>query len=563
MTLADVLAAVERERTLTATRRRDLVSAVKRVAILLGDEPAAIPLDMPAISAPLAAVNPVSVGLTVKTFGNIRSNFLAAAKASGLMPVKVKCGGKPVLSPAWVDLFARLSGRRAHIGLSRLARYASARGLAPQEINDQVIADLIAAVREQSLHPRPTVLHRQVALIWNEAARDPALGLRPVTVPSYRAPQRIDWARLPKAFRQDVDAHLSWCGACDPFAADARPRPLAPRSLRLRRDQIHAAVTALVEAGIKPSAIRSLADLVSPDHFKRILRRRLESVSGEENTFNLALGKALIQIASEWVKVDAQVFAELKRLVGKMPVPVSALTGKNKRALRQFDDPAVLRRLYSLPERLWIEVRRAQPHRLTLAKAQAALAIAILSYMPLRPQNLAALEFDTHLFMREGADAISSLEVPGHEVKNRMELGFDIPPRVAKMLLEYRNRIAPKILGRRPARLFVNVDGQPKNQATVASLVITYARKRAGIVLTPHQFRHLSAKRVLDRYSGEYETVRQFLGHKSIKTTVGAYAGIDCRRAARRHQQLVEEALAAETKPRGRRRDHQTRHVEE
>jgi hypothetical protein len=383
VTLAGVLAALERETNLTATRRRDLVSAVKRVAILLGDEPAAIVLDMPVISGLLAAVNPVAVGITSKRFANIRSDFLAAVKAAGLMPVKVKSGGKPGLSPAWVDLFARLSGRRAHIGLSRLARFASARGLAPQEINDEVLADLIAAVREQSLCPRPTVLHRQVALIWNEAAQDPALGLRPVTVPSYRSPKRIDLTRLPQAFRQEVEIHLSWCAVCDPFAADARPRPLAPRSLRLRRDQIHAAVTALVESGIKPSAIRSLADLVSPDHFKRILRRRLDSVSGAENTFNLALGKALIQIAHEWVKVDAQVFAELKRLVGKMPAPVMTLTDKNKRALRQFDDPVVLRRLYRLPERLWIEARRdKKPNFRTLAKAQAALAIAILIPLP-------------------------------------------------------------------------------------------------------------------------------------------------------------------------------------
>ena len=103
------------------------------------------------------------------------------------------------------------------------------------------------------------------------------------------------------------------------------------------------------------------------------------------------LGKALIQIAHEWVKVDAQVFAELKRLIGKMPAPVMALTDKNKRALRQFDDPAVLRRLYALPERLWIEARRdKKPNFRTLAKAQAALAIAILCYMPLRLQNLAS-----------------------------------------------------------------------------------------------------------------------------------------------------------------------------
>jgi len=540
-----VLAALEHDDNLTGTRRRDLVSAVKRVATLLGDEPAAIPLDMGAISAGLAAVNPVAVGITTKRLANIRSDFLAGAKASGVMPVKP--GSKSPLSRAWIDLFQRLSGRRALIGLSRLARHASARGIAPKDINDEVIRDLIAAVREQSLCPRPTVLHRQMAQIWTEAARDPALGLRPVTVPSYRTPKRIDWAHLPKAFRQEVDEHLAWCGVCDPFAVDARPRALAPRSLRLRRDQIHAAVTALVESGIKPSAIRSLADLVSPDHFKRILRRRLDSVSGEENTFNLALGQALIQIAHEWARVDAPVFAELKRLVGKMPAPVMALTDKNKRALRQFDDPAVLRRLYSLPERLWIEARRDKtPNFRTLAKAQAALAVAILCYMPLRLQNLTALEFDTHLFMRDGARAISTLELPASEVKNRTEAGFDIHPAVAKMLIEYRDRFAPKVIGRRPTRLFVNADGTPKNQATVACLIMTYLRRRAGIVLTPHQFRHLSAKVVLDVEPGGFETVKQLLGHKSIKTTVGAYAGIDSRRAARRHQHLVERTLAAQ-----------------
>ena len=64
-----MLAALERDGKLTATRRRDLVSAVKRVANLLGDEPAAIPLDMAAISARLAAVNPVAVGITTKTIG--------------------------------------------------------------------------------------------------------------------------------------------------------------------------------------------------------------------------------------------------------------------------------------------------------------------------------------------------------------------------------------------------------------------------------------------------------------------------------------------------------------
>ena len=106
------------------------------------------------------------------------------------------------------------------------------------------------------------------------------------------------------------------------------------------------------------------------------------------------------------------------------------------------------------PDRLWAEVKRdAKPNFRTLVKAQAALAVAILSYMPLRLQNLAALTFDVHLFMREAPGAISSLELPAGEVKNRRELAFDIPSDLAKMLIEYRNRIAPKIIGRRPEQV--------------------------------------------------------------------------------------------------------------
>jgi integrase len=185
-------------------------------------------------------------------------------------------------------------------------------------------------------------------------------------------------------------------------------------------------------------------------------------------------------------------------------------------------------------------------------KAQAALAVGILCYMPIRPQNLWALKFDEHVFLHEGRGAVSSLELPAHEVKNRTALAFDIPPHLAKMLIEYRNRLAPKVIGRRPDRLFVKADGGAKNQWSVAWLIRTYLRKRAGLQLSPHQFRHLGAKVVLDAEPGNFETVRQLLGHASLHTTAGSYAGISSRRAARHHQRLVEEALAAQQPRRGR-----------
>ena len=46
---------------------------------------------------------------------------------------------------------------------------------------------------------------------------------------------------------------------------------------------------------------------------------------------------------------------------------------------------------------------------------------------------------------------------------------------------------------------------------------------------------------MLDAQPGNFETVRQLLGHKSLSTTVGAYAGIDSRRAGRHHQRLSKK----------------------
>ena len=67
ITLQDVLNAVEKRDGLSVTRCRDLRSAVKRVASLLGDDPGRIRLDLPAISAKLVTVSPVAAGLTGKT----------------------------------------------------------------------------------------------------------------------------------------------------------------------------------------------------------------------------------------------------------------------------------------------------------------------------------------------------------------------------------------------------------------------------------------------------------------------------------------------------------------
>ena len=79
-------------------------------------------------------------------------------------------------------------------------------------------------------------------------------------------------------------------------------------------------------------------------------------------------------------------------------------------------------------------------------------------------------------------------------------------------------------------------------------------RKHLGVKLTPHQFRHLAAKIILDANPGAYELVRQMLGHKNMKTTTNFYAGIDTKRAGRAHADLLLKLRDDSLRGRRRRR---------
>ena len=54
-----------------------------------------------------------------------------------------------------------------------------------------------------------------------------------------------------------------------------------------------------------------------------------------------------------------------------------------------------------------------------------------------------------------------------------------------------------------------------------------------------HRFRHAAGKIFLDRNPGQYEVIRQLLGHKDISTTVMFYAGAESANAARHYARTI------------------------
>ena len=61
--------------------------------------------------------------------------------------------------------------------------------------------------------------------------------------------------------------------------------------------------------------------------------------------------------------------------------------------------------------------------------------------------------------------------------------------------------------------------------------------------MTVHQFRHAAGALILWRRPGEYELVRQLLGHRNVQTTIDAYIGLESIRASEIFGKIVEERL--------------------
>jgi integrase len=268
---------------------------------------------------------------------------------------------------------------------------------------------------------------------------------------------------------------------------------------------------------------------------------------------------ALTLAAREWVKLEPTKLTTLQGILRKLPRPKRRMSPRVKALLRQFDDAATKRLLFDLPDALWREVTSDKsPDWRTLDLAQCAIGIETLIYIPIRRKNLCGLGYGKHLFLRDRTRSISTLEIPAEEAKGGEELAFDIPGPLAQRMIDYREKIAPRIIGRRPTHIFVKATGERKAQLKISAMIKRCLKQRAGIDLHVHAFRHLHGKLILEKQPGSFETVRAVLGHKTSDITRDFYAGMNSQRAARHHRKIIEESLSENPKAlskRGRKRN--------
>jgi integrase len=64
-----------------------------------------------------------------------------------------------------------------------------------------------------------------------------------------------------------------------------------------------------------------------------------------------------------------------------------------------------------------------------------------------------------------------------------------------------------------------------------------------GLRMTVHQFRHAAGAIILKHRPGEYELVRQLLGHRNVQTTINAYIGLENIHASEIFSKIVMEHM--------------------
>ena len=538
LTMADLIGFVEQDAELTATKRRNLTSSIRRfVEIVRGT------LQMPASFSVLRnasrSVSPAAAGIGRSRWSNIRSDLKFILDRSDA----------PTRAPLRKDLVADWQILRTlvdhdfptKLGLSNLFHWCSARGIQPNDVCDAVMELYREDLHTRSLRINPDRRHQRTCVLWNRAAAHyPQWPRQEVTVPKYRRTISFPWDSFPKPFRDDLDSYTVLMTGDDLMAENAPDRLRKPSTMAHQREQIRRFASALVHSGTPIEEITSLEVLVERRNFERGFRYYLDWLgSNRPSLFEIA--STLVVVAKAYVGLDADDVKELMRLRDRLKCRKRGMTVKNRERLRPFLDPRNQARFLRLADRLIKEAKARGRTKKAALLVQIALAHEIEIAAPLRLGNLAALNLNRHFrFVGGCTRATVYISIPSDEVKNEEPLEHPLPDRAAELLDLYLRQYRSLLLdGPDEGWLFPGQGRGHKHEVTIRQQLCGAVFRHTGLTVNPHLYRHIAAFFYLQANPGDYETVRRLLGHKSVETTIMFYAEFERYPALRQYNDCI------------------------
>jgi site-specific recombinase XerD len=537
-TLADALAALL-EAPLTDIQKRDTRSAVMTFCKALGLSPDEVPASPIYIRRKLEGISYVALGYSKGRWANIKTGVV---RAVGLVGKSYPSRNTTKLLPKWVALLKMLPAslkRKVSAG----ARYLSGLGVDADAVSltdlhsyrDTILNDRMRANAEQAWD--------HFLWAWNRAV-DQFPDIWPqITIPRVEKREVYVYplAYFPASFELDVNAYADRMRNVN-LDDDGPVRPSRPATIATRTRQLRTAASALARSGVDPATITGIARLVEVDNFKLILHFHMERAGGKTSAGVAQMAACLRNAARHYVKVDDEHDRKISALCKRVSVQTGGLTAKNRERLRPFDDAELVRQFLCLPDTIRQQVerdKRAPAQKAVLA--QVAAAIALLQATPIRKANLCAIDINRHLKQQRKEVHLVICE---SETKNRHPVDFNIPEYALDILRWYMKEYRPHLMREPTDALFPGRNGQHKTAHTLGLQIKKIVFEFTGHTFNVHLFRHFAGKVFLDQQPGNYEVVRQVLGHKRLDTTTSFYSGAEAKRASTMFNNVVDKLRA-------------------
>lgn len=542
-TMHDVLVRVLADSELPPRRQREMASAIRSLGHWFNADLIALPANFEFLRRRFERFHPVHADVSKRRVANVRSLVTAALHCGGIATNR-----RTYLAPmstAWQALYDRLPESNTRAGLARFFRYCSANGIEPVAVDDTISARFLGHLTTEGLTRHPRTAHQTAVRLWNRCLDGieqwPAIRL---TKPLYNQSYGLPWGAFPVSLRRDVVTYRQRLALTDPLAEHAPRRALRPRSIETRLMQIRAFASALVRRGHEPSAIRSFTYLTDLDHFKDGLRFFLDRKDAAPNSNWVAeIAWTITAIARHHLRVTESQLRPMLAIVHRLRKPRRGMSDRNKKRLKQFNDPRNVARILWFGRNTLERVEAVKsPSAVDALKAQIAIAVELLIYAPMRSSNLANLSLERHItFDRSKRKGLAHISIPADEVKNDEALDYELPRHVATMLRIYVNKYRPMLTRASSEWLFPIRDGRCKRADTLSKQISRTLWNDLGLEVHAHLFRHLGAMLLLRRKPGYYELVRRVLKHRSADTTFLFYSGEEDVSATRHFDQVILE----------------------
>jgi integrase len=541
---ADLVSAIEQATELSEQLRRHWVCSLRQIAKWLERPAETILARWNLVRTSMGQLHHARVGVTAKTLANHKSNVRAALRWFGKEQGVPQQGAR--LSTEWAGFRDRLDDR-ARERLYSFIRYCSARRIGPESVDDKIFDEYWRYRTETTARASNNTARRFMARAWNACvgAID-GWSLQRLTEPPINKAEPA-WDKFPEGLRRDVDDYFAGLAKPHRSRSGKRIQPCGTATIRTRRAELIAVARMAFRLGVPIESLISLAALLHPDVIERVIDAYWRKNGDEPKTSTIDLGWKVLRMARETGCLDQAALDRLDEIrVALEHYRRAGLTPKNLHLVRQVLTEGVWNSVVSLPNVLMKQARADYDHAPIKAgiTAQLAVAIAILTFAPIRLSNLVGIELDKNLIKPGGLNTPYWLVFPHYDVKNRVDLNFQFDQPLTDLIDGYVHEFRPALLrGANSSWLFPGEGGHPKHRLQFSKQITVRIQKAIGLRLTVHQFRHAAAAIYLKHRPGDYETVRRLLGHRSIQTTIDFYCGLQTTQATEQFGKLIRQQI--------------------